>query len=436
LHLKLAPVITQIGVIHLTNKENRIAIVGNGCAGAECIKALRGSGYSGEIHVITDSKWPIYNPTLTTYYIAGKINFDQLFPYGKGDKFYRKYNVDVHPASPVAALDTEKKVITSRAGFELGYNQCLIASGASPVLPPVKGIDSKKVYLMRTVEDAIKLKEALDKKPRKALVIGASMIGIKLVELFYKAGMEICLSDLADRIFPVNAHPECSLIIEDRLRKLGIKLRFGANMRKVEDCREGVKAYFDDSSESEQVDLIVMCIGVRANTSFIDRSQVEVKQGILVEEHMKTNVPDLYAAGDVCQGKNLLTGKQQIIGLWANARYQGRTAGRNMAGIREIFPGNIPHNITHFMGIDFVGIGDICEYDRMEQKYNGKRLTQLFWKDKLLTGANFIDSFTESGVIKNALLKGLKLNSKIHGNSLPVLQDMLIRKTLTEVGKI
>ncbi len=420
----------------MANYVNRIAIIGNGCAGAECIKALRESGYIGAIHLFSASQWPIYNPMLTTYYAAGKISFDQLFPYGQGDEFYRQYNVDVHSASPVVTLDAENKVVANQAGFELNYEQCLISSGASPFLPTIEGIRSEKVYFMRTVEDAIKLKETLDKKPRKALVIGASMVGIKLVELFYNAGMEVCLADQADHLFPLSAHPETARFIEGRMSRMGIKFRFNACISKLEDNISGLKAYFANCIDSEEADLAVMCIGVQANAGFIDRKQIEVKHGVLVNDQMKTNVSGLYAAGDVSEGKNLLTGAPQIIGLWSNARYQGRTAGRNMAGIYEIYPGNIPHNITHFMGMDFVSIGDICEYDRMETKSEGEGFRQLFWRNKLLTGANFVDTYTEAGVIKNALIKGLMQNKTGYYNSLPVVQNLLIRKTLKEVEKV
>ncbi len=410
----------------------KIAIIGNGCASAECLKALRESGYSGEIHIFTDSKWPIYNPMLTTYYVAGKITFDQLFPYGK-DLLYKKYRAHVHPASPVVTLDHEEKIVVNEDGLELKYNQCLIASGGSPFLPPIEGIESNRVYTMRKVDDAFRLREALLEKPEKALVIGASMIGIKMVELFYQQGMEVCLADLAGHIFPLAAHPECAQVIENRLIKKGIKLRFGAALEKVEETARGVKASFKNSNESEEADLLVICIGVRANTDFIDQKQVEVKQGILIDEQMRTNVPGLYAAGDVAQGKNTLSGERQIIGLWANARYQGRTAGRNMAGVDETFPGNIPHNITHFMGMDFVGIGDVNNYDKMEKKFDGKMFIQFFWKNGFLIGTNFIDTYTEAGVIKNALINSLINNNPVYSHSLPIVQNMLIKKILTEV---
>jgi NAD(P)H-nitrite reductase large subunit len=419
-------------VTNLPVREN-IVIVGNGGAGAECIKALRESGYNGKIHLFADSRWPISNPMLTTYYVAGKIGFDGLFPYGAGQKFYLKYGVKVYAESPVVALDAKQKVVWAKSGLELKYNKCLIATGAAPLLPPVEGIGSNRIYAMRTVEDAIRLKEAVAKKAKKALVIGASMVGIKVVDLFYEAGTEVCLVDLAQHIFPLAAHPECARVIEGRLDQKGIKLRFGAGIEKVEETTQGVRAYLNGSPESEEADLLVMCIGVRPNIGFVDRKQVAIDSGVLVDGHMRTSMPGLYAAGDVAQGKNLLSGGSQIIGSWNNARYQGRTAGRNMAGENESSPGNIPHHITHFIGMDFVGIGDVNGQDRMEKKYDGKRYIQLFWKNGLLIGANFLDSCTESGVIKNALIKGLRQNRPVLSGSLPVIQNQLIKNILSEV---
>jgi NADPH-dependent 2,4-dienoyl-CoA reductase/sulfur reductase-like enzyme len=418
---------------HIRGKS--VVILGNGCAGAECIKALRESGYKEKIHLLTDSRWSIYNPMLTTYYVAEKIGFEGLFPYGTGQEFYLKYGVEVIPESPVVALDAEQKVVRARSGLEFKYDRCLIATGATPVLPPIEGIGSDRVYTLRTVEDAIRLKKAMVKKPKKALVIGASMVGIKVMELFYKGGMEVCMADLAQHIFPLSAHPDCARIVEERLDQKGIKLRFGAGIEKVEETNGGVRAYFSGSTESEEADLLVMCIGVKANTGFIDRKRVAVDRGILVDETMRTNRPGLYAAGDVAQGKNLLSGESEIMGLWNNARYQGRTAGRNMAGKKESFPGNIPHNITHFMGMDFVGIGKINDYDGMEKKYDGRRYIQLFWKQGLLVGANFLDGYMESGLIKHAVMKGLRRDESALSDSLPLIQNQIIKNILSEVQR-
>ena len=428
-------ILTRMTMINLHVRGKSMVIVGNGCAGTECFKALRESGYNEKIYLFTDSKWPVANPMLTTYYVAGKIGFEGLFPYGASEEFYLKYGVDAYVESPVAALDAEQKVVYAKSGLELKYDQCLVATGATPVMPPIEGIGSDRIYTLRTVGDAVRLKEAMTKTPKKGLVIGASMVGIKVMELFYKAGVEVCLADLAQHIFPLSAHPECARIVEERLEQKGIKLRFGAGIEKVEETNQGVRAYFNGSTESEEADLLVMCIGVKPNTGFIDRKRVAVDRGILVDGYMRTNMPGLYAAGDVAQGKNLLSGEPEMIGLWSNARSQGRTAGRNMAGGKEFFPGNIPHNIAHFMGMDFVGIGDVEDYDRMETKYDGKKYIQLFWKDGLFTGANFLDSYTESGVIKNMLIKGLRQKVPFLSGSIPFIQNQLIKNILSEVER-
>lgn len=408
-------------------KGKKIAVVGNGCASVECLKALRKNGYNGEIHIFSEGRLPVYNPMLTTYYVSGKIEWSNLFPYGNDYKIFEEYGADIHLGSPVVELNAEERVVKNQENFELKYDQCLIASGAKPFLPPIPGINSNRVYTMRTVEDAVRLKKTMEQRPKKALVIGASMVGIKLVEIFCNAGMEVCLADLGDHIFPLAAHPECGQIIEERLKSMGIKLRFSSGIKKLEETPGGIKAYFENSSETEESEVVIICIGVRANIDFIDRNQIEVKQGVLVDDQMRTNVQGIYAAGDVAQGKNLLSGGQQVIGLWANARYQGRTAGRNMAGVPASYPGNILHNITHFMGMDFVGIGDVREYTRMEKKYDGRRFIQLFWKDEFLSGANFIDVNTESGVVKNEIVKKLVQNRAVTSNTLSDIQNLVIK---------
>ncbi len=416
----------------MNQKADKIAIIGNGCAGAECVKALRESGYGGDIHLFTSSRWPVYNPMLTTYYTSGNISFEQLFPYGPDNSFYQNYGVNAHSASPVIALDAENRVVANQEGLELRYRQCLIASGASPLLPPIEGIRSKRVFLMRTVEDALRLKKALEGRPRRALVIGASLVGIKVAELLYQAGVKVCMADLAEHILPLTAHPACSAIIEERLTGLGLKLRLGLNLKRLEETASGIKACFD-RNRSETADFLVLCIGVRPNIDFVDRRQIEVGEGILVDNRMMTGMPGLYAAGDVSQ--QIPGGKPLATGSWANARYQGRTAGRNMAGMTDFFPGNIPQNIAHFMGMDFVSIGETGEYDTIEKRSDGRDTRLLFWRDGKLVGANLIGGYEGSGPLKNALIKGSVQSKSGCQATLDPFQSILVNINFKYVRK-
>jgi len=393
-------------------------IVGNGAAAIEAIKALRENGYRNEIHVISDSTYPAYNPMLTTYLVAGRIPLDNCFPFGRFD-FYRKYDVRIHLGQLVTALNAERQIVETKNGKTLSYSQCLIASGASPIIPPARGISSRNVHVLRTVEDAIQLREALARRPGKALVVGASMVGIKVVDLLHRAGVEVCLADMAEHVFPQMAHPDCAGIVEGLLLDRGVRLRMGAGIEAIEETDAGLRAYFRDRGEPEPADLAVICVGVRPNVEFLDRSQVEIDQGIVVNEKMETSAPGLYAAGDVAQGTNLLTGRKQVIGLWSNARYQGRTAGRNMAGVADHCPGSIPQNISRFLDIVFVGIGDMTLGTREERYREGERYRHLVWDGQRLVGVNLLNDFLDAGVVKHALVKGLACGKAFEANCFP-----------------
>lgn len=382
-----------------------IAIIGNGCAAVECCRALREHQYSGEIHLFAAGELPAYNPMLTSYYAAGKIPYEQLFPYG--ERVFAQWDVTVHNNSPVTKLSAASFTLTAQGLDRFAFSQCLIATGASVFLPRVPGIDSRRIYTMRTVEDAKRLRKAVAHPPKRALVVGASMAGIKVVELLHAAGVRVCLADMASHVFPLAAHPDCAAVIEQRLEEQGVNLRLSSPLERIEENDNDLLAWFEGSDQPEQADILLMCIGVRANIGFINPGEIEVRQGVLVNENMQTSVPGIYAAGDVSMGNNLLSGENQVIGLWANARRQGYTAGCNMAGNRTQYAGEIPCNITHFMGMDFVGIGDVLNYTDIRTWRSGSQCAYLFFRDGVLCGVNTINMTDEAGVLKNMMVKQL-----------------------------
>lgn len=410
-------------------KSNSIVIVGNGCASAECIKALRSSGYNGEISLINDTGWPVFNPMLIPYYLLDQISFDELFPYGRGREFYRRFGVDIYFESPATDIDIKEKFIYTGTGKRLRYKKLLIATGAYPILPPLKGIYSNRVFTVRTVEDTIRLKNFLMDKPNKALIIGASLIGVKIAEVFHKLNIEVCLVDIAPHVFPLNAHTECAKRIEDHLVEKGIILKLGKELVELKEKDKAIRAYFKDGEKIE-TEIVIICIGVKPNIKFINRGEILVDRGILIDEYMKTNIEDIYAAGDVTQNKTLLPERSRILGLLNIARYQGRIAGKNMAGKIACFEGMIPHNIAHFMDIDFISIGDINCYDRIEIKENKKRFIQLFWNDRFLTGINILGSCEDSGIIKNVIIKNLLQKRAMTSDKMIMVQDELIKNIL------
>lgn len=392
----------------------KIAIIGNGCASVACFKAMRSCGYDGELHVFAKDGGAVYNPMLTTYYASSRIGWEIMFPYGCGNEIYDRYGVTLHEHSAVTALSVKNRSLTTEAG-EFDFTKCLIATGASPLVPPFPGSDLPQVYVMRTAADAVKLRGAMEKKPRRALVVGASMVGVKLVEMFRQMGLEVTLADMAPHIFPLAAHAETAHRIESRLEGMGVALRFDAAIDRAEAATGGIRAWFKGIAEPVEADILLMCIGVRANIGFVNGDEIPVDKGVLVDARMEAGAPGIYAAGDAAQGRNIQTGRNEIIGLLANARRQGTAAGRNMAGVPCELPGEVLHNITHFMGIDFIGIGNVRDYDRAEAREDSGCFRQIFYKNGAVVGANFIDLYENSGVFKTAFVRDL-IRGRTAGN--------------------
>jgi NAD(P)H-nitrite reductase large subunit len=393
--------------------EKSMAIIGNGGAAIQSIKALRHSNYQGKIYLFSDHERPAYNPMLTSYYVAGKIPYENCFPYGNNFQIYEDYQVDLHLGSPVVELDTKKQKIVTGEGKKYYYDGCIIATGASAVLP--SSMQSQQVKTLRTMDDAIALKNCLERGViHRALVVGASMVGIKVVELLLAQGVRVSLADLAPQVFPLAAHPHCARLVEEYLQKKGVRLRLGTRIERIEDRGNQAEVLFAGGDEGELVDLVVMCIGVRPNLQFLDPDQIQIDQGIVVDEKMRSSVPNIFAAGDVAQGKNLLNGKKEIIGLWHNALYQGRTAGHNLAGKDDTYPGSIPQNITNFLGMVFTGIGEVrCGVTRETFINLGEGYGRLFWHSDRLIGANLLTTVPYVGMLRQFLVKNITKNDRL-----------------------
>ena len=328
----------------------RFAIVGFGCAGYHGLRAIREAGSSARVDVYSDTGLPPYNPMLTTYYTAGRLPYEGLFPFGSLSEIAREYDAHLFTETRAARVDSKNRAVVTGSGERQEYDKILVAAGASAFVPG-SFANLKGAFCMRTVEDAVRLHDAIQEREyQNAVIVGASMVGIKVAELveklglavvnrgaelLHKRGCQVTLADMAPHIFALAAYPEVSEMIEARLREMGIALAFGQAIAGAEehlDSNGKVRGYtvrLADGSTLE-TELLVLNIGTRAATGFLDPGEIAIDRGILVDERMETSVPGIYAAGDCSQGRNLQSGERQIIGLWANAGTQGRVAGRNM----------------------------------------------------------------------------------------------------------
>lgn len=389
----------------------KYAIVGFGCAGYHAAQAIRANDPSGEIHVFEATREPPANPMLTTYYASEKLPYQGAFPFGSLEEIASRLSLTVHSGVRVEQVLALSRSLSLADGRRLGFDRILISTGARALLPGLKGLPSEKVFLMRTMEDAQKLKQHLEGHAvKKAVVVGASMVGIKVAELLDQRNVETTVADFADYLFPLSAFENVGREIERRVAQQGIHFKWGAAIEEI----TGTGARFGDGSELA-ADVICLCIGTRANvelaanTEVVDGQGIALGKGIVVDPKMETNIPGIYAAGDCCEGIDLQSGETMIIGLWANAGCQGETAGINMAGGRAEYPGSIVHNITHFMGMDFIGLGDhrlTGETHSFGDLRHGLYI-QAVTDHGRLRCVNILDNSEISGILKSWLFKQL-----------------------------
>lgn len=405
------------------------AIIGFGCAGYYGAKTIRENDPDGKITVFSEHEYSPYNPMLTTYYVANKIPFEGMFPFGDMYKIKEELGLNVISGKKVARVDADSKTVVMENGEEFVFDKILISTGASAFAPVFEGLAPEKAFYMRTIGDAIKLKEALESHSYKsALVVGASMVGIKVVELLNARGIKTTFADMANRIFPLAAYESVSREIERRISEKGVKLALGSALSSVEETSDGFKCNMSDGSIVE-ADLIVLCIGTRTNASIVDADKVKINKGILVDENMATSADGIYAAGDVSEGAELQSKDSMIIGLWANAAHQGITAGANMAGGTASFDGNFMHNITHFMDMDFIGFGDNKLPGTV---YTSGDITKGLYVEAVigeegLVGVNILDNYRISGTVKNYLYRIMETKDTTLS---PIQKGILIKEGL------
>ena len=386
----------------------KFAIVGFGCAGYHAARAIREGCPQAVIDIYERAPRGGANPMLTTYYAGGKIGFEQMFPFGKMEDICRELGLTLIK-DEVAAVEAEKRAVVTRDGAEHGYDKILVSTGASALMPEQIAVEEgAKPFLMRTVQEAEGLKEYLaSHEVKSAAVIGASMVGIKVAEITYKRGIKTAL--LGRRgIFSQAAYPSTAKRITETLEGMGVRVQMGVRIAAI--SPRGV--VFADGSVLE-ADMVCMCMGTRANTELVANTRVveaqpiTVRRGIVIDTHMRTSCPGIYAAGDCCEGTNIQTGETAIIGLWASAAAQGQCAGENMIGLDTEYYGGIPHNITHFFGMTFVGLGDPAIPGEHRVFQSGNMTVEAVTNEKGLMSINIFGDCEISGVLKSALMKQL-----------------------------
>lgn len=391
---------------------DKLAVIGFGAAGFNGAREARRLAPGAVIDVYSDTGMGPYNPMLTTYYIKGAIPYDALFPYGSLEEVCTHLNLNCRTGRPVTGIIPGEKLLCFADGSRAQYDKILISTGASALMPPIPGINQSGVFKMRTVEDAVRLKEALDSKTIKSgLVIGASWVGIKVVEDLVKHDIPCTLVDGAGRMFSTAAFEETAGRVKQDLESKGVEVHCGQLLSCIRRETDGRLTAVMQNGRRFTADALAVCIGVRTNVDFLRESGIAVNRGVLVNRRMETNFEGIYAAGDCCEAYDTQSGARRNIGLWSNAVEQGAVAGANMAGGHREFGANVLVNLAHYLDYDFISIGDInscSEQDEVYEYEDNCYYIRAVRNGRSIKCINMIGSADSSGVVKNAFIKSLE----------------------------
>ena len=389
---------------------SKYMIVGSSHAALEAVTAIRLIDADGTLTLLTrDARLP-YSPTILPYVVSGRSQPDNVVL--RGQAYFNDNAIVFVPGATVAAIDPAQSSLRLVSDETWQYDRLLIATGAAPMLPPVRGLTDVPFHVLRSMDDAINLRQAMG-QARSAIVLGAGLIGMHAAENMAKAKIAVTLVEMQPHALAGYFEPKASAIIERTFARNGVRMLMGQTLRSVERQGDGCLATLADG-QTIAADLLLVCTGVKPNIGFLDGSGIEVDAGILVDDLMRTNLPNVWAAGDVAQARGFWGGKV-VNGILPNAVEQGRIAGAGMAddaGVQP-FPGAVPLNTYSFFGQQAISVGRGSAGNGFEIEESGDESVyrRIVLEDGQLVGIATINDFVDAGIMWQLILRRTDLSA-------------------------
>ena len=384
----------------------RYLIIGAGPAGVNAAEHLRKYDPTGSITMLAAEDVPPYSRMALPYYLVGNIAAEGTYLRKSADHFER-LAIDVKHGR-ASSVDTAAKRVTLMGGETLDYDKLLVASGATATRPPIPGIDRDGVHNCWSLADAHRIIE--DTEPgSKAILMGAGFIGCIILEALAARKVDLTVIEMEPRMVSRMTNEPMGDMIKRWCEKEGIKVLTSTMVEAIEEG-DGADplAVRTNSAGTLPADVVICATGVRSNTAFLDGSGVEVDAGIVVDDFMRTSVADVYAAGDVAQGRDLSTGDYYVQAIQPTAVEHGKLAAQNMArGNRTAQPGTVNMNVLDTVGLISTSFGLWMGVEGGEEATmsNPERFEylNLQFRDDVLVGASSLGMTQHVGVLRGLI---------------------------------
>ena len=341
----------------------RVVIIGAHAAAVDAASAARKTDRTAEIILITNEGRAGYSRCGIPFVLGGHIpRFEDLvvFP----STYYRMMKLNLRLETTVTSINKEAKTIDiqDKTGKQetLPYDSLIIATGASPFMPPIKGREKQGVYVVRTIEDGERIDQAI-KKAKSAVVVGAGLIGLETAVALAERGLKTTVVELLPYVLPVMLDEDMAKLVHNMLEEKGLRIIVG---RAVDEILGAEKvAGVSVAGEEISADFVVVATGIRINSELAQKAGIAIGEtrGIKVNMRMETSVKDIYAAGDCAESISLITQRPTLSQLGTTAVRQGKVAGINAAGGYAIFPGVLGSAVSKMFDFE-VGATGLTEF--------------------------------------------------------------------------
>jgi phenylglyoxylate dehydrogenase epsilon subunit len=395
-------------------EQSHYLIVGASHAALSALNAIRLHDSEKDITIITRDDSLPYSPTVLPYVVSGRSDPERVFL--RNADYFAKQKVNYRPRAQVESLG--KGVVRLTDGSEIGFEKLLLATGAAPVLPSIPGLLEVRFHVLRTLNDAVALRQALP-GVKKALVLGGGLIGMHAAENLATGGAEVTVVEQERHVLPGYFDADAAAIIEKIFAAKGVRILTGARIAGCAPHGAGCYAALE-SGGVLKADLLLVATGVAPVTDFLDGSGVETDRGVLVDDTMRTSVENVWAAGDVAQARGFFAASKIINGILPDAVDQGRIAGMAMAGDPQLteYAGGVPLNTYTFfgqqaasIGVQEGALGDLGVEVHKELDAERSRYLKIVLEGDRLAGIFAINGAFDPGVMWELILRRVDLGA-------------------------
>jgi len=348
----------------MSSENTRIVVIGAQAAGLGAAAAARKIDRRATVTVLERSIYASSSPCGLPYFIGGEIEDVKKLTFAEPNVIRDKMGIDLRLKHEVLAIDTEAKSLTcldiqTGRQYQLEYDRLIMATGASPKVPPVERIDASGVFTLRNIGDAVAIEEYIGKNsPRRAVVVGAGYIGLEMVEALTRLGLDVTLIEMMPQIL-VGMDQDMAAVVRQRLEQNGVNLLTDSPLENVLCDENGRVVSVQVDEEKIDADLVILALGVAPNVELATAAGITIGEygAIAADDRQRTSAPDVLAAGDCCQARHIVTGRQVYMPLATVAEKQAKVAGENVAGGDSRFAGVLGTSISGAFGLVFASTG-------------------------------------------------------------------------------